>query len=203
MRPVKCNGERCGALLPSHARFCPRCGKAIETLPPTPQKRPTSSRSCGRFPILRFIAICWLVVFLIRLTAHWATHGPVANPTPTPVLVYPARPAPPAPIAEPAPDTSSLERFITWRAGKPSKESRKSVEGQEIRWTGKLKKSLIPGRFELTQADAQNRQSVRLEPVTADAKDDLRRLDSGALIEIDGVLMDERSLHVVSVREVQ
>jgi hypothetical protein len=117
--------------------------------------------------------------------------------------VYPARPAPSAPVPEPTPDTSSLERFIAWRADHPSKQSRKTLEGQQIRWTGKLKKSFIPGRFELTQADSQDKQSVHLDPATADAKDDLRRLNSGALIEIDGVLMDERSLHVVSVREMQ
>jgi hypothetical protein len=102
-----------------------------------------------------------------------------------------------------APDVTSLDTFIAWRADHShGKQSRKSLEGRDIRWTGTLKKSLL-GRFDLVQDQLPAKGSIRLVPVTDDAKQDLRRLGTGARIEIEGVLMDDRNLHLVTVREIQ
>jgi hypothetical protein len=204
MRLAKCQGERCGATFPAAGRFCPRCGRAVDTIVPPPRwqepRRPPTQRRRPRFPILRFIGLCWLVSFVISGLTHVAHRQAVTAP-PAPVMVSPA---PSVRVeAESAPDVSSFERFIAWRADHPSdaKHAGKRLEGQEIRWTGTLKKSLIPGRYEL-MGEMWRKESIHLVPVTADAKDDIRRVESGAHVQIEGVLMDERSAHVVSVREV-
>jgi hypothetical protein len=154
------------------------------------------SRRRPCFPILRIVALCWLASFALRSLTHVATRRSVTAPSP--VVVSPALPPP----AESFPDVTSLEGFIAWRADHAAdhKHDKKFLEAQEVRWTGTLKKSLIPGRFDLTD-ESRGKASVRLLPVTADAKDDIRRLDSGARVRIEGVLMDEHSVHVVSVRE--
>jgi|SRR5579859_5480637 len=202
MRLAKCNGERCGATYPSHARFCPRCGKAIDVVAtPVSRPLPTYRRRRG-FPILRCLLLFWLVVFAVKSFRHAVSQPPVA--TPAPVIVSPPTFPQDSPGPEVRPDLTSLDAFAVWRANhRLTEQSRKQLEGRDIRWTGTLKKSFIPGRYDLAQLDSQGNQSVRMIPVTDDAKQDLGRLQSGAQIEIEGILMDEHSLHLVTVRELQ
>ena len=202
MRLAKCNGERCGATFPPHARFCPRCGKAVDVVVPPPARpRASGCRTGARFPILRVILLCWLVVFVLKSLRHGVNSPPAPA---TPVIVSP--PPLPEESGEPVaiPDVTSFDAFVAWKADHPrAGRSREQIEGREIRWSGVLKKSIIPGRYELAQDEAQGKGTIHLLPVTSDVRQDLRRLKSGAHVEIEGVLMDERALHLVTVREVQ
>ena len=171
--------------------------RRVDPLPRTPRIR-------RRIPVLRIIVLCWIASFALRALFRGTMQVPVSAPPP--VLVSPV-PGPQGYFEDqPKPDVATLERYVVWRSEQATagrKQLKKFVEGQEIRWTGTLKKSAWPGRFDLMEDPSRGKESVRLVPVTADAKDDLRRIDTATRIEVDGVLMDEHSVHIVSVREIR
>jgi hypothetical protein len=175
----------------------------VNVVAATPQSQPRGAYGRQRrgFPILRVILLCWLVVFALKSLRHVATQSPAIAPAP---VIVSQPPSQIAPEFDTAPDLSTLDAFIAWRADHAqSKQSRKALEGRDVRWTGTLKKSLIPGRYDLVQDVSQGKGSVRLLPATDDAKQDLRRLEPGVRVEIEGILMDERSLHLVTVHAAQ
>jgi len=207
MRLVKCNAAQCGATIPAEARFCPRCGKPVVVARAAAErKRRGVCGVAGRkgFAILRVILLCWLVTFAVKSIRRANVQMPA---TPTPVSITPA----PAAVSETvvpeveAADLGSLDAFVAWRTGHPQykTQARKLLEGRDVRWTGVLKKSLIPGRYELVEEVSGTKGSIRMIPVTDDAKEDLRKLGSGTNVVIEGVLMDEKSLHLVAVRKVK
>ena len=189
MHLVRCNGERCGATYPSSAAFCPRCGKR------------TAYRPRRTFRGLHIICVLLAAMFIAKAFVHHA-----APP-------LPATPAPPVeqsgPLDSDISDAlSSLESFDqarqSWTQDKAErKRFADLVPGRRVHWTGHLRSWLRPGTFKLTSTDPQSPATIRLMPATAEAKEQAKKIKSGTMVEIEGVMMDEQWVHMVSVRPVE
>jgi hypothetical protein len=182
MQRVRCPRENCQAIYPAGAAFCPRCGR------PNPRPR----RQFRGFPWILIL----LAFFVVRHCAHRSNPNPPA-------------PASTQNVATPALDVqsalSSVESFSQARqncnataAGK--RQFTGQIAGRYVRWTGVLKHSLIQRSSTLIGTQANSRASIRLMPATDEVKRQLRSIESGSQVEIEGVLLDEQGVHVTNIR---
>ena len=196
---MRCQGDKCTAVFPATASFCPRCGRANDQ-----SAGPIRAVGKPRFKVWRMIVLLWIGSMVVRAVFHVsAVQPPVSSPMP--MVTLPAADQDADRAFDQRADVGSLETFLQWRDNEAigtRTELKRVVAGTEVRWIGTLKKSAWPGRFELLEDPSRGTAYMRILPVTADAKQDVRWIASGARIDVDGVLMDERSLHAVSVREV-
>lgn len=189
MRLVRCNDEKCGATYPSTAAFCPRCGQR------------TAYRPRRHFRAMQIICAVLAAMFIAKAFLRHA-----AMPLPPP---------PTAPVEEVRPlesdifdALSTLESFDqarqSWSQDKAErKRFADAVTGRRVHWTGRLRSSLRPGTFKLTSIDPQSSAIIRLMPATAEAKEQAKKIKSGTMVEIDGVMMDEQWVHMLSVRTIE
>jgi hypothetical protein len=197
MLRVRCGGEKCGATYPGSAAFCPRCGKANDhQQPATPAVRP-------RRPFRSLPVIIGLVIVLLLSKGVFRPR---------------AVPVPPMPVSSSGQSDgidndvsaalASLEAFSDARrscAGSKSEKNRFAglVTGRRVRWTGILRSSWRPGSFILVGGEPRTNASIRMMPATAEAREQVRQIPVNTTVEIEGVLMDDQWLHLLSVRVVE
>jgi hypothetical protein len=185
MRFIRCDGDNCGATYPATAAFCPRCGK------------PTAYRPRRRFAALHVICALLAAMFVARAFVR-----------------HPAMPLPPPPVppmeqvgptdSDISDALSSLESFDQARQSWTQDKSERKrftdlVTGRRVHWTGRLRSSLRPGTFKLTSTDPQSPASIHLMTATSEAKEQAKKIKSGTIVEIEGVMTDEHLVYVVSV----
>jgi hypothetical protein len=141
-----------------------------------------------------------------------------AMPSMAPVVTSPApvRPAPVMP-AFPNPqnqlnfvnpsDLTSLNDFIKTRQrwatrpnGQPDFAMR--VFGCHVKWVGYLQGTHGPSSLKLAAENSPLAPCVRLTPVAIDVSENIRLMPIGTQVEIEGMLMDDQSLHLLSIREI-
>jgi len=74
------------------------------------------------------------------------------------------------------------------------------VAGRHVRWVGRLRHTLRPGSYRLVADPDHPDAAVRLVPASPDVKQDARQIIPGGQVEVEGVLMDDQSLHMTSLR---
>jgi len=147
-----------------------------------------------------------LIVRLLRTTTIPVAATPAAVSAPEPAAVE----ASPVVIDEARIDAAvaSLSEFADAREQfRHSRESqrqfRERIAGRHVRWEGRIRHTLWPGTYRLVVDLDHAEDSVKLVPVSPEARRDARRIAAGARVEAEGVLMDDQSVHVTSVRETQ
>jgi hypothetical protein len=186
VQSIRCEHEKCAGHYTLIAEFCPRCGRRVNV----PKRR--------RFRPFRLVLGLLLVVFVTRGVFRQRTAS--------------MPPPPPAPLIEQNEQTDtdirpalfSPEAFFDARQSwSGSRSFAEVVAGKRVHWVGSLRPSWRPGTFNLVSADPDAIASIRMIPASARAKEQIKQIPANTTVEIEGVLRDDRSLHLLSIRTVE
>lgn len=201
MRLTRCERRTCGAALPAGASFCPRCGRANIPAPGAP-RRPRR--------VWPRVALGVILAVILMKGVFRAAVLPVGTN-----LVAPVPASPPADIEDTAAFEArvesalgSLEAFAVAReaqveAGQGRRRFSDYVAGRHVRWIGRFRHTLRPGTYRLIADPDHPNAAVRLVPASPEVKQVAKQIVVGSEVEVEGVLMDDQSLHVTLVRVVE
>jgi hypothetical protein len=151
---------------------------------------------------------CFVGSMLVRAIFHVRAVSMVAAPASVSALAVPH--AGPQVGGDEGGDSevSSLNAFVESRdSGLADIRSRADfaarVAGRRIHWSGTLETSWAPGAFKLAANESRGAPFIYLRPASSKAKSELRRIAAGTRVEIEGVVMDDNAVHLLSVRVVK